>query len=223
MADSIPIDDCWNRIGVWGGKTCPELEKHIHCRNCPVYSAAATQLLDGDLPPGYLDDWTAHVGRERRIEEVETDSVVIFRIGAEWLALPTRVFSEVSEIKTIHSLPHLRRGSVLGLVNIRGELLICVSLSEALGLEAESNPKTASHHAIHRRLLVVRSEGARLVFPVDEVYGIHRFGPKGVKAAPATLAKAVAKYTKGILTCQDKLAGWLDDELLFYSLNKGLS
>ncbi len=37
----IAIDDCWNRIGVRGDGSCPELKRHIHCRNCPVYSAAA--------------------------------------------------------------------------------------------------------------------------------------------------------------------------------------
>ena len=35
------INDCWNRIGVRGDASCPELEQHVHCRNCPVYSAAA--------------------------------------------------------------------------------------------------------------------------------------------------------------------------------------
>ena len=40
------IDDCWNRIGIYGDKSCPVLPEHIHCRNCSVYSAAATRLLD---------------------------------------------------------------------------------------------------------------------------------------------------------------------------------
>ena len=40
------VDDCWNRIGVFGDKSCPRLERHIHCRNCEVYGAAAIALLD---------------------------------------------------------------------------------------------------------------------------------------------------------------------------------
>ncbi|MCW1245836.1 chemotaxis protein CheW, partial [Pseudomonas sp. SAICEU22] len=44
--DAHAIDDCWNRIGVHGDKSCPLLAEHIHCRNCSVYSAAATRLLD---------------------------------------------------------------------------------------------------------------------------------------------------------------------------------
>ena len=44
--DAQAIDDCWNRIGIHGDKSCPLLIDHIHCRNCAVYSAAATRLLD---------------------------------------------------------------------------------------------------------------------------------------------------------------------------------
>ena len=49
------LNDCWNKIGVRGDGSCPELERHAHCRNCPVYSAAAAQLLDAELPAGHLD------------------------------------------------------------------------------------------------------------------------------------------------------------------------
>ncbi len=48
-----PVHDCWNRIGVEGNATCRELAKYIHCRNCPVYSAAGLQLLDRPLPADY--------------------------------------------------------------------------------------------------------------------------------------------------------------------------
>ena len=37
--DAQAIDDCWNRIGIHGDKSCPLLSNHIHCRNCAVYSA----------------------------------------------------------------------------------------------------------------------------------------------------------------------------------------
>jgi chemotaxis-related protein WspD len=80
------IDDCWNRIGVRGDFSCPELRQHIHCRNCPVHSAAAVALLDVDPPPDYLDLWTRQVAQEKPSTALDTRSVFIFRIGTEWLA-----------------------------------------------------------------------------------------------------------------------------------------
>jgi len=221
MPETPVIHDCWNRIGVWGNGECPELTEHIHCRNCPVYSNAATRLLDTEPPSHYVEEWTELVARERESRETEIHSAVIFCLGSEWLALSTKVFKEVAEAKTIHSLPHRRQGIILGLVNIRGELLVCISLARALGLEKTPEPNRDKKRAA--RLLVVNYEGSRLVFPVDEVGGIHRFVPGEVKAAPATVAGAVATHTTGLISWRDKLAGRLDEQLLFYTLNKGLS
>src|SRR5690348_1829413 len=92
------LKDCWNRIGVRGDSSCPELERHVHCRNCPVYSSAATRLLDAQLPAGHLEEWTAHVARRPETAAAAVQSVVIFRLGAEWLALPTGVFREVAAL-----------------------------------------------------------------------------------------------------------------------------
>src|SRR6185437_11805294 len=83
------IDDCWNRIGVRGDFSCPKLETYIHCRNCPVHAAAGTVLLDREPQPGHLAEWTRHIAREKPAPEAGAQSVVVFRIGAEWLALPT--------------------------------------------------------------------------------------------------------------------------------------
>ena len=215
--------DCWNKIGVRGDGSCVELERHVHCRNCPVYSAAAAQLLEADLPAGHMAEWTGHFSGERTLEEAGTHSVVIFRIGAEWLALPTAVFKEMATTRAVHALPHRRGGLVLGLVNVRGALLVCVSLGDLLGLEPKPEEKETRGRTLHRRLLVISREGSRLVFPVDEVHGIHRCQPRELKALPATVAKAAATYTKSVLAWQDRTVGCLDDQLLFHSLNRSLA
>jgi len=224
MSDLPPINDCWNKIGVWGDAGCPELKKHVHCRNCPTYSAGARQLLDRNLPSHYLDEGASFIAREKEVEEMNIHSTVVFCLGAEWFALSTRVLKEVAESKAIHSLPHRRRGIVLGLVNVRGELLVCISLVRALGLEKTAeNGSQEKKRAAQQRLLVISDEGQRLVFPVDEVGGIHRFGPKDMGKVPATLEGAIAVHTTGVLAWQNKSVGCLDEQLLFYTLNKGLS
>src|SRR5437879_1067310 len=61
-----PIHDCWNVIGVEGNGTCRELVKFIHCRNCPVYSAAGTQLLDRPLPAEYRREQAEHYAQPKK-------------------------------------------------------------------------------------------------------------------------------------------------------------
>jgi len=219
----MTINSCWNQVGVWGTQDCPELEKVVHCRNCPVYGAAAIQLLDVEPPPDYLREWTDHFAAEKKATLRNTHSVVIFRIGNEWLALPTAVFQEVSECRPIHSIPHRSNSIVLGLANIRGELMVCVSLGEVLGLEKAMEAKATRQSAVYKRLLVVTREGSRLVFPVSEVHGIHRHHPAELRALPATVSQAPATYTRGILPWEGKSVGCLDEQLVFYTLNRSLS
>jgi len=218
---SAIVDDCWNTIGVHGDSACRELKRHIHCRNCPTYTAAASVLLDRDIPPAYLDEWTQHFSQERRAGELDTGAIVVFRIGDEWLGLPAAVFSEFVDTRTVHSLPHRRNGTLLGLTNVRGELLVCVSLAKVLGIAKETQKKR--QHAVYGRLVVIHDQDSRIVFPVDEVHGIHRFHPGELTEVPATVAKATATHTKAMLPWENRAIGCLDEQLLFYTLNRSLA
>ena len=215
------ISDCWNRIGVHGDSSCPELARHVHCRNCPVYSAAGAELLNRELPADYRRNWTEHFSLAKKRAVPGKLSAVIFRIGSEWLALPTSAFQEVAEYRTIHSLPHRHDGLVLGLINFRGELLVCVSLSRLLGIERESIREKPCK--VYERLVIAEWQGCLLTFPVHEVHGIHRYNPEELKEAPATVTMANASFTRGLLTWGDKRVGCLDEELLFSTLNRSLS
>jgi chemotaxis-related protein WspD len=214
------VRDCWNSIGVGGDRSCPELKQHTHCRNCPVYAAGAAALLDRDSPAAYLAEWTSHVAQPKRAEDVATRSIVIFRIGSEWLALPTSVVMEIANLLPVHSLPHRQRGMVLGLANVRGELLICVSLGEVVGVEPSAGHDRRS--AVHRRLLVICREDVRVVCPVDEVHGIHHVHPRELKEVPATVAMSPVSYSTALLLWRERSVGILDDQLVFYSLKRGL-
>jgi chemotaxis-related protein WspD len=212
---------CWQSIGVYGKGDCRELQKFIHCRNCPVYSNSALRLLDRPLPPDYRLEWSAHFAKEQKLVPPLKTSAILFRINSEWLALPTHAFQEVAERRRTHSLPHERNGIVVGLVNIRGELLICVSLGRLLGLEKLSSRQTI--RTTYDRLLVANWEGSRLAFPVDEVAGMHKFEASEVHEPPATVAKSRPSYTHGIFLWQEKPVGLLDPSLLFSALNRSLS
>lgn len=216
------IDACWGRIGVSGDGSCPELRRVIHCHNCPVYSAAGRGLLDRSAPEGYLDEWAGALAGEKEERASDTVSVVIFRLGVEWLALPTGVFKEVTEVRVVHALPHRSNSTLLGIVNIGGEIQLCVSLGGLLGLEEAGGADQNGRHGVYRRMVVVERERERWVFPADEVSGIHRFRPGELRGAPVTVAKAAATYTRGMIPWQGRSVGYLDDELLFYSLRRGL-
>jgi len=214
-------NDCWNHIGVWGDKSCPELNRVTHCRNCEVYAAAGLELLDREAPEDYRRQWTESLKtRQDTIDKSETVSALIFRIGAEWLALPASLFKEIAPARAIHRLPHRSNEVLLGLVNIRGEMRLCVSIGNFLGLEKEGEAEETARSRAQGRMMVAQLEGEIWVCPADEVYGTHRFHSSELLRVPATVAKSTTSYTQGILSCDGKNVGYLDADLLFYALKR---
>jgi chemotaxis-related protein WspD len=209
------VDDCWNRIGFQGDRSCPELDRVVHCHNCAVFGNAGRRFLDAPSPEGYAEEWTRRLADP--IEESPADlvGVLVFRLGEEWLALPVGLLVEVTAPRPVHRVP--RRGGVLaGLVNIRGELHLCAHLDAVLGVgridhaEAPKRPQA--------RFLVVRREGERWVFPVDEVDEVHRFSRQALTGSPATLSRSLARLTRGVFHHGERSVGLLDEERLFHTL-----
>jgi chemotaxis-related protein WspD len=215
----LKLNNCWNQIGVGGDRSCPELQSFTHCHNCPIYSASGRQLLERVAPEDYLQEWTDLLTQRQEEQVVDTISIGIFRIGGEWLALPAQLFAEVTEPSPIHTLPHRSNKTLLGIVSIRGEILLCISLREILKLEAAAPSQNLSP-LVYQRMVVVEAEGNHWAFPVDEIYGIHRINSTELQNVPATLSKATGTYTKAIINWEGKSVSYLDHELLFYTLNR---
>ncbi len=211
------VDDCWNRIGIRGDKSCAQLAGHVHCRNCPVYAAAAKRILDR-LPPQMDEQGDAGAAAEDR---ARLSSLLVFRVNREWLGLPTRSLDEVAGTRSILSLPHRRDPAMLGVTNVRGSLTVCVSLARLLGLEAamadtRERPATA-------RMLILGGAGRAVVVPVDEVEGIHAVDLGGLEPLPATVEGASLKYSRGVARCGGRAVGVLDETLLMQALERSLA
>lgn len=223
---------CWNKIGVEGDRSCPELETHIHCRNCPVYSAAGRGLLEREAPEGYLEEWTnflaqsqpisSHSARQKSaIQKTQRLlSVAIFRLGNEWMALPAKLFKEITPPTSIHTLPHRSNDLFLGLANVRGEILMCVSLFNLLGIDRATQSPSKVSPVVYERMVVVEVEGYNWVFAVDEVYGIHRVREEDLQPAPVAISKSEESYTISTINWKNKPVNYLDSELLFYTLQR---
>ena len=212
------IDDCWNRIGIHGDRSCPLLEEHIHCRNCPVYSAAATSLLDRYALTRNDQDYLQ--GADAQIE-VNTRSILVFRLGEEWLGLPTRCLVEIAPLQTIHSLPHQRSRALLGVANVRGALVACLSMVDLLGLDPTAAVAPSSR--IMPRMLIVAAQGGPVVVPVDEVHGIHAIDEQLLDSASLSGTHANARFTRGVLQWKDYSLRLLDEEQLLSAINRSLS
>lgn len=215
-ATPLPVvgaSQCWQTIGVWGDRTCPELAAVTHCHNCPVFAAAGRRFLDAPPPPDYRDEWTTRLANAEHDEATGVVGVLVFRLADEWLALPVGVLIEVTHPRRPHRVPH-RGGLLAGLVNIRGELHLCVRLDLLLGVS--STDETATRP----RLVAVRREADRWVFAADEVDQVHRLPATDLTPTPPTLTRAAARLTRGVFTRNGRSIGLLDEGRVFNALRE---
>ena len=233
-ATAPPADegDCWHRIGVNGDRTCPELPTHVHCRNCPVFAAAARTFFDRPAPEGYLAEWTRWLadsdGLKSRgeqggegdledggaLDQREGVSFLIFRLGSEWLAFRTRTVAEVTTPRPVHRVPHRSNRVLTGLVNLQGRAELCVSLHGLLGVDATAAESSTP------RLVVLRDRGRAetWAFVADQVLGVHRVPSSQWRAVPSTLVNPAVGFSQAILSWNERSIGLLDEQRVFAAL-----
>ena len=209
--DDALIDDCWNRIRVHGNKQCPLLERHVHCRNCEVYAAAATRLLDRYALA------QEHSAAEREpLQEHTGRSMLLFRLGEEWLALATACLAEIAPLQAVHSLPHQRSRVLQGVANVRGALVPCLSLADLLGVQAGAAEQRSGRAM--PRMLILASEGGPVVVAVEEIDGIHRLDPLLLGSG-----QDATRYTAAVLQWRGRSVRVLDDQHLLAAVQRSLS
>jgi chemotaxis-related protein WspD len=226
-----PMPECWRIVGTSGDQSCPQLETFIHCRNCPVLAEAARTFFDRVAPAGYLESWREILEEPASQPEADSTSVLVFRLEREWFALPASVLVEVTMPRGLHRVPHRGGGGLAGLVNIRGQLRLCMSLHALLGLTGgpaadgtgpAAARQTAGFAAPEARLLVLEREGPqgveRWVIGVDEVAGVHRLVQAAVRAVPSTVSQAQARCATALFDWQERTVGLLDEVRVFDGL-----
>ncbi len=189
----------------------------------PQQLISANKLLDRKPDPAYIAEWTELLQREMAAErEGDEQSVVVFRLDGEWLALKTALFAEIAHVRPIHRIPHRSGPLLLGMINLRGQLRLCVSLHHLLQLEEGVKEQKEGGHRQYARMVAIRKGDEQWIFPVDEVYGNFRTRVAKLENVPVTVAKSTANYLRGVMAWEGKSVGLLDEELLFQSLRRSL-
>ncbi len=215
------VDDCWNRIGVGGDRSCPLLDEHIHCKNCPVFAQAARSFFDRPAPDGYLAEWAELVGRPAAAGSVDDAGLLVFRLGVEWLAMALGVVSEVTTPRPVHRVPHRSNRVFTGLVALRGQLQLCVSLHGLLDVEPAEPSEDPS--AIPR-LVVIRDRdkgGDAWAFPVEEVAGVQRVARDRLQKVPSTIANPAGSFGRAVFAWgEGRSVDVLDEARVFAALRR---
>ena len=125
----------------------------------------------------------------------------------------------------------------MGMVNVRGQLLLCCSLHGLLGLkQIDLQPLIAHKHEgkqsiqipddaailTPERLLVTSLTTGRVTrrwtFPVNEVAGVHRIGREELREVPSTVGKPGQRLSNALFNWDSNIVSLLDTSRLFEDL-----
>jgi chemotaxis-related protein WspD len=120
--------------------------------------------------------------------------------------LATRSLVEVAPLQAIHSLPHQRSRALLGVANVRGALVACLSLVELLGLDGIAAPATGAR--IMPRMLIIAAQAGR--WWCRWMKSTASTPSTSTRRGVASGTQASAKYTRGVLQCAGAACvGWM--------------
>lgn len=215
---------CWKQIGVFGDFSCPKLSDLVHCRNCFEYNKAGRSLLDREVSPEFLDESTKSLAEAKETEVPDAVSLIVFRTNNEWLALKTVCMQETTTARPVHRVPFRTNNIFQGIVNINGELLLCVSLADLIEMESENDNDAESDAAsAFSRMLVISKDGERYVFSVDEVLGVRRISLSDLQGPATTMTRSPSSVVAGIFNLNERKIGLLDEDKLIGALKRSLT
>lgn len=221
MNADLTLDDCWNRIGIQGDQSCERLVEYLHCRNCPVYSDAARVLMQRRVPAAYAQEWAEHFAAPLAAERVGERSMMVFRLGREWLGVPTGCLVRITDQTPAHRLPHRSNAVLTGIVNAGGRLTAQFSLAALLSIDQQPASDITDRRRYARSMLLALGAHT-LSVPVQEVHGIARYRAADVMAVPATVNRGVARYLDGVSAVGTMQVGLLDAGLLARTVAEAL-
>jgi purine-binding chemotaxis protein CheW len=129
---------------------------------------------------------------------------VRFRVGDERFALPVTQVLEVAEVGALAPVPGAPP-SVLGVRNLRGQVLPVIDLAAVLGTARAQEAET---------LVVTEEAGRRAGFAIDEVTDVAELhGPVQETDSP---------YLSGSALVQGDLVGIVDVERVFAAVERGV-
>jgi chemotaxis-related protein WspD len=161
----------------------------------------------------YLDEWARQLRQPELAATLLDQTGLAFRIGAEWLMLPTSMVDSIAPMAAAHTLPHRRGAGLSGIVNVGGAIVPAIALDTLLGIDGAAAPAAGGRH-VFARLLVARVDGQRFALPVADLHGMVRYATGQVQAPAATINKGLQRFLAGVLALEDKMIGVLDAGLV---------
>jgi len=138
--------------------------------------------------------------------EIHSDTVELatFYVGDALCGMDILKVQEINKLIEMTRVPQAPE-YVLGILNLRGEIVTIIDLGKKLGLKStEISDKT--------RNIIVNSNEEHIGLMVEQISDVIQADWEKVEAPPANIGDVQGKYFTGVFKTKDRLIGMLDVE-----------
>jgi purine-binding chemotaxis protein CheW len=138
--------------------------------------------------------------------EIHSDNVELstFYVGDALCGMDILKVQEINKLIEMTRVPKAPE-YVLGILNLRGEIVTIIDLGKKLGLK--------STELIEKnRNIIVNSNGEHIGLMVEQISDVFQAEWEKIEAPPANIGGVQGKYFTGVFKTEDRLIGILDVE-----------
>ena len=140
-----------------------------------------------------------------------TEELATFYVGEALCGMDILKVQEVNKLIEMTRVPQAPE-YVLGILNLRGEIVTIVDLGKKLSLKStDMSDKT--------RNIIVNSNGEHIGLMVEQISDVVQAEWEKVEAPPANIGGVQGKYFTGVFKTEDRLIGILDVEKILEEEN----
>lgn len=143
---------------------------------------------------------------QSRQNEIHSDSLELasFYVGDAMCGMDILKVQEINKLIEMTRVPQAP-DYVLGILNLRGEIVTIIDLGKKLGLKStEISDKT--------RNVIVNSNGEHIGLMVERISDVIQAEREKIEMPPANIGGVQGKYFTGVFKTEDRLIGILDVE-----------
>ena len=132
---------------------------------------------------------------------------IIFLVGKEEYGLDVQGVTAIEQMTDIVPVPNAP-ACILGLMNLRGEVIPVYSLRKRFALEESTD-------MARNKLIVTRYEGKLIAFKVDEVMEMQDFPEEDISDTPVIARSAKTAYVRAVANKNGKLVLLLNPACMY--------
>lgn len=125
-------------------------------------------------------------------EKEELEQFIIFILDNEEYAVPIAEVKEIQVLGNLTPVPNAP-GFVLGIINIRGQIIVVIDLEKRLALSRQTERKEAPH------VLIIEAQETNYGVLVDKVAEVLKIPREAIKKSPELISSKInAEFIKGV-------------------------